>query len=116
MNKRPAENFSFASDSAIRLMPENGIHFDAKGNAVYQGSYQHLLHSPLMEQELSLLDAPAGSSLQLRDASVGYNPYEHVAQRNDTVRSRKLNMRELSKWIEAKQRAEAQRKTEPEQE
>lgn len=113
MNKHPAEKFSFASDSAIRLMPENGIGFDAKGNPVYQGSHQHLLQNPLMDQELSL-DGGTQPESAHAGAGFGYNPYEHAAQRNDTVRTKKLDMRELSKWIEAKNRAEAQRKTEPE--
>jgi hypothetical protein len=115
MNNRPEEKFAFASDSAIRLMPENGIGFDAKGNAVYQGSHQHLLQNPLMDQELTLGQDTLPASLQARAvAGPGYNPYEHVAPRNQTVRTRKLDMRELSKWIEAKKRAEAQRNSEPE--
>ncbi|MGD9841415.1 MAG: hypothetical protein AB7F79_04575 [Steroidobacteraceae bacterium] len=105
------------TDSAIRLLPTGTVEFEATGRAVYQGSYQHLLDSPLMNQDLTLADdilsaalTPLGKDqLSASPANRGYNPYSHQSPAH-TVRVKKPSLRELSQWIEMKKRLEAESK------
>lgn len=112
MSEHRKNNLNLSDDSAIRRLSGKGIQFDAKGNAVYQGSMEHLLRSPLMEQSLQLETDALGTQPATQNG-FGYNPYAREASSGATTRTRKLDMRELSKWIELKKRVAAQREDDP---
>jgi hypothetical protein len=113
MNKRIANTPDDLSHSAIRLLAEGDIDFDATGSAVYRGSSQHLLDNSLIEQELRLdagqpsMTLPtSGQYSDVTTLNPGFDPYSHQAPTR-TIRAKKPNLRELSKWIELKKRLEA---------
>ena len=61
---------------------------------------------------LSLVDdgMPASTDLAPRDCRCGYNPYESGVLDRSKTPARKRDLRELSKWIEAKRRAAGDKK------
>jgi hypothetical protein len=93
------------------------INFDDRGNAFFEwrgdlggednDAAQRRRDQALENTGLTLVDdgMPAVSDLAPRDCRSGYNPYESgVLDRKGHAKKRDL--RELSKWIEAKRKAE----------
>ena len=94
------------------------IAFDDRGNAVYEwqdGSLtadgeagERARHNALANPGLALLDDEAPANAPIRSnpkgLRVGYNPYESGLLARKGVR-KKRDLRELSKWMEAKRNA-----------
>jgi hypothetical protein len=105
--------FQRAADRAGR------INFDDRGNAFFEwrddldednDAAQRRRDQALESPGLSLVDdgLPPCKDLAPRDCRSGYNPYESgVLDRKAPPKKRDL--RELSRWIEAKRRAEGDR-------
>jgi hypothetical protein len=92
------------------------INFDDRGNAFFEwrddllgednDAAQRRRDQALESPELSLVEdgRPPSKEPMPRNCRSGYNPYESgVVDRK--ARSKKRDLRELSKWIEAKRRA-----------
>lgn len=107
--------FQQAADRAGR------INFDDRGNAFFEwrddllgednDAAQHRRDQALESPGLSLVDdgSPPRKDLAPRDCRSGYNPYESgVLDRKAPPKKRDL--RELSRWIEAKRRADGDKR------
>lgn len=96
------------------------INFDDRGNAFFEwrddlltddnAATQRLRDKALENPGLSLVNEglPPSSDETPRDYRLGYNPYESgVFDRATMAPKKKRDLRELSKWIEAKRKADA---------
>jgi hypothetical protein len=95
------------------------INFDDRGNAFFEwrddllgedsDAAQRRRDKALDNPGLSLVNdgAPVATDFERRDCGLGYNPYESgVLDRKGDTASKKRDLRELSKWIEAKRKAD----------
>jgi hypothetical protein len=95
------------------------IAFDDRGNAVYEWTEEHLVEDSengerarrraLAHPGLSLMEEEPAANAPIRNNAkglrLGYNPYESGLLPKKEV-TRKRDLRELSKWIEAKKKLE----------
>jgi hypothetical protein len=99
------------------------INFDDRGNAFFEwrddlsgddnDAAQRRRDQALANPGLSLADEglPTITDLVPRDCRSGYNPYESgVLDRKAAPAKKKRDLRELSRWIEAKRKAESDQK------
>ena len=104
--------FESAADKAGR------INFDDRGNAFFEwrddlnsednAAAQRRRDQALANPGLTLENdgKPVVSDLERRDCRLGYNPYESGVLDRKATPTKKRDLRELSRWIEAKRRAD----------
>jgi len=108
-------------DSQFQPPPDKAgkINFDDRGNAFFEwrndllvedsDAAQRRRDQALTNPGLSLVDESMRPSTDdaPRDYRNGYNPYESGVPDRQPAKKKKRDLRELSKWIEAKRRAGA---------
>ena len=109
-------------DSQFQLPPNadkaGKINFDDRGNAFFEwrddllsednDAAQNRRDKALDNPGLSLVNdgKPVATDLERRDCRSGYNPYESGVMDHKAAASKKRDLRELSRWIEAKRKAD----------
>jgi hypothetical protein len=104
--------FSGSPDKAGR------INFDDRGNAFFEWrddlvsddnvAAQRRRDQALANPGLTLVNdgKPVATDFERRDCRSGYNPYESGVVDRKATPTKKRDLRELSRWIEAKRKAE----------
>jgi hypothetical protein len=115
-------------DSQTQSKKPGEIGFDDRGNAVFEwgpldlgreGEDGDHAHSRALDHPgLSLMDddGPVNAPMRnnLKGMRQGYNPYESGLLSSKDGKKKKTDLRELSKWIEEKRRAQGKTDEEPE--